>query len=294
MDTIRNYLETTFNSFPQSQAVEDVKAEMLEMMEEKFQELRKEGKPEHEAIAIVISEFGNMDELKETLGIKDDGQINYYDEAEIDHFMSASIRGTYMIALGVTLIIMSFIFPILFNENTTGPAMMFVFWAIGVGLFVVSGIDKPDMSNGAAQLSDEVRRKLTDERNEHKNTEAVVLASGIMLCVLSFVPTILFDTDWAAAIFMFIVAVGVGLIIISGAKKRAYDELFKKNVKKKKSSYKNPSVRKIMSLYWTTVTCLYISYSFITFEWHRSWIIWPIAAVINALIRAIFTEGEDE
>ena len=128
----------------------------------------------------------------------------------------------------------------------------------------------------------------------HPEIEAVVLASGIMLCVLSFVPTILFDTDWAPAIFMFIVAVGVGLIIISGAKKRAYDELFKKNVKKKKSSYKNPSVRKIMSLYWTTVTCLYISYSFITFEWHRSWIIWPIAAVINALIRAIFTEGEDE
>ena len=292
MDTIRNYLDTTFNSFPKTEAIEDVKAEMLEMMEEKFQELRNEGKPEHEAIAIVISEFGNMDELRETLGINDEGEVDYYNEEDIHHHIQYSIHATYMIAVGVSLIIMSFVFPILNSEDKIGPAIMFVFWAMGVGLFVIAGNSKSDsLNNRGSQLSDEVRRKLTDQRNKESQKEAVILAVGIMLCVVSVIPTILFENSpWAHASLVAIIAVGVGLIILSGAKKRAYDELFKNKKRQGAVLYKNVKVRKIMSVYWPTVTCLYICYSFLTFEWYRSWIIWPIAAAINALIRAVFSE----
>lgn len=39
-------------------------------MEDKYNELISEGKSDNEAIGIVISEFGNLDELADSLGIK--------------------------------------------------------------------------------------------------------------------------------------------------------------------------------------------------------------------------------
>ena len=51
-----------------------------------------------------------------------------------------------------------------------------------------------------------------------------------------------------------------------------------------KVHYKNPVVAAIMSVYWSTVTCIYLCWSFITFDWGITWIIWPIAAIINSLV----------
>ncbi len=45
------------------------KNELWQMMEDKYTELIKDGKTENEAVGIVISEFGNLDELAEELGI---------------------------------------------------------------------------------------------------------------------------------------------------------------------------------------------------------------------------------
>ena len=42
---------------------------MLRTMEDKYEELKMEGKSENEAIGIVISEFGNIDELIDELGL---------------------------------------------------------------------------------------------------------------------------------------------------------------------------------------------------------------------------------
>ncbi|QHI72574.1 permease prefix domain 1-containing protein [Aminipila terrae] len=71
MNQIRNYVEAMFSNLPKIREVIDMKMTMLENMEEKFQELLKEGKNENEAVGIVLADFGNMEELKEELGIKD-------------------------------------------------------------------------------------------------------------------------------------------------------------------------------------------------------------------------------
>lgn len=69
MEAIREYLNNLFMSLPETPEVLRAKAELLEMMEDKFEELVSEGKTEKEAIGIVISEFGNLQELAEELGI---------------------------------------------------------------------------------------------------------------------------------------------------------------------------------------------------------------------------------
>jgi len=69
MDTIKMYIENLFQSLPKTDEVIKAKDELIAMMEDKYNELKIQGKNENEAIGIVISEFGNIDELKEELGI---------------------------------------------------------------------------------------------------------------------------------------------------------------------------------------------------------------------------------
>lgn len=70
MDTIRIYLENMFARLPGTPEIMKLQNDMLHTMEDKYEELKSEGKSENEAIGIVISEFGNIDELIEELGLK--------------------------------------------------------------------------------------------------------------------------------------------------------------------------------------------------------------------------------
>ena len=71
MEAIREYLNNLFMSLPETPEVLRAKAELLEIMEDKYEELIREGKTEKEAIGIVISEFGDLQELAGELGIED-------------------------------------------------------------------------------------------------------------------------------------------------------------------------------------------------------------------------------
>lgn len=59
MDTIRSYIDNMFLGYPKNEAMNHAKEELFSMMEDKYYELKNEGKTENEAIGIVISEFGN-------------------------------------------------------------------------------------------------------------------------------------------------------------------------------------------------------------------------------------------
>ena len=69
MDTIRTYLENMFLHLPKNPEVRRAKEELLSMMGDKYQELKREGRSENEAIGIVISEFGNLAWIIQQFGL---------------------------------------------------------------------------------------------------------------------------------------------------------------------------------------------------------------------------------
>ena len=83
METISNYLDNMFINLPQTPEVLRAKEDLMEMMEDKYNELLSEGKMQNEAIGIVISEFGNIQELIEELGIADVHE-NSVDENDVN------------------------------------------------------------------------------------------------------------------------------------------------------------------------------------------------------------------
>lgn len=92
------------------------------MMEDKYNELISEGKSDNEAIGIVISEFGNLDELADSLGIKsfvDPSQAmpaaKTLSRETAAAFLMDSAKHAYLTAFGVLLCIIASLGPI-FSE----------------------------------------------------------------------------------------------------------------------------------------------------------------------------------
>ena len=50
----------------------------------------------------------------------------------------------------------------------------------------------------------------------------------------------------------------------------------------------NKKLEAVSGAYWAVVTAVYLGYSFYTFEWHRSWVIWPVAAVAFCVMESLF------
>src|SRR5690606_4351725 len=97
MDAIKSYLENMFLHLPKSPEVMRAKDELSQMMEDKYNQLRSEGRTDNEAVGQVIAEFGNLDELAENLGISNEvgalstetEQINMTDE-DVERYLKVT------------------------------------------------------------------------------------------------------------------------------------------------------------------------------------------------------------
>ena len=323
METIKNYLESMFRNLPNTSEVLKAKNELLQMMEDKYAELRREGKSENEAVATVISEFGNLDEVASSLGIKEVLSSGKEEQTrrnlsldEVKEYLSDLFSSIVFKTVGIVLFITCAV-PVLFfgdvvnKHEVTGIVLMFVFIAAGIACMIIPNANMESwrfLRREPCSISPATTDYISDEKKKFRNTYTVMNTVGIILCVCSFIPAIIIDDyatkindAWSGILFFVFVAAGVACIVYSSWRYRAYQRLLNINsentiggtytrVSDKEPYYHNKTMRAIMSVYWPTVTCIYLAYSFLTFQWWISWIIWPIASVVRRLIVNLNTE----
>lgn len=70
MKKLKNHIDELFKDIPSNKETEMVKQEIIENLEEKVFYLMEHGKAEEDAINKAIVEFGDIEELKKELGVK--------------------------------------------------------------------------------------------------------------------------------------------------------------------------------------------------------------------------------
>lgn len=328
MEAIRNYLETMFVNLPNTPEVQRAKYELGQMMEDKYNELIAKGKTENEAIGTVIAEFGNLDELAESLGIDSYLRKDTYQTGrmitmeETRDYLRDNSKNAFLTALGVLLCITSPVGTIIMDAvceqflgqsaifNALGVMCLFAFIAIAVAIFIFSGVMMSKWKYLETQhccLDFATTEYVHDQRNLYKTVHALLLSIGIMLCIFCATPAIIADAlhvsgyfeDMMGAGVLLIVAVGVFMIVMTSIRMGGYTKLLRVNNQdsmggqyvdsQKNEHYDNKTVAVIMSVFWPTVSCIYLVWSFLTFDWYITWIIWPIASVIHKLIKNIWS-----
>lgn len=320
MEIIRNYLETMFQNLPNTPEVQRAKYELGQMMEDKYTELKREGKTENEAVGTVISEFGNLDELAQDLGInrfvKEKTPLNtkILSMQEVRDYISDRTRAGLMIGLGVFLFIIS---PggFIMGSGIGGMVFLFTSVAIGVAMCVITGIlsGKWDfLKQSPCGIDFSSAEYVHNEKSSYRMTYALLHAIGVILCILCFVPILvlddlnwklgrLADTGFGILLMFAFIGIGVLLFIAANVRNAAYDTLLKLNAadsmggvfvpsQKGQVRYTNKTVAAVMSVYWPTVTCIYLCWSFLTYKWHITWIIWVIAGVAESFIKNMYRD----
>lgn len=330
METIRNYLETMFMQLPNTPEVQRAKNELLSMMEDKYSELLAEGKPENEAVGIVISEFGNLDELAGDLGI---GTVMEAHEPlpgrlltmeEIRAFLSNATRRAYNIALGVMLCICCAV-PVIIGDSVAGNSelgdgvgviLLLAMICAAEGLFIYSGFMAEEWKFLDVQncFLDFAGSQYVEEcRQAYKTQHSLLITFGVILCIFCAVPAVFFNTLFSGidffgalsgALVLIFVGIGVFLLVFGSSKMGAYDRLLALNrtgtiggqyakSQREERHFSNRTVGTILSVWWPTITCIYLIWSFLTFRWGITWIIWPIAAIARGIVINL-AETEEE
>ena len=315
-----------FASMPNTTEVRKAKAELLQMMEDKYNELISEGTSENAAVGTVISEFGNLDELAESLGLTKEVEVARGMEAEMPRrfitldeakaYLSNRNKKALYRALGILLLIISVSFVILMSTSEasalTGVAMMMFSIAIGIGFLVYSSFVDHEwkfMKRESCSIDMNTAAYVKDKQRGFEPVRAFCVAIGVVLCVICWTPNILIPFRYeplGAGLMFILVGFGVFLIVYPKSIASGFERILHVNEATtisgqyangsayvKPTKYKSKTAQTVVEVYWPTVTCLYLIFSFLTFRWDLTWIIWVIAGVFHRVVMINCTDDED-
>lgn len=227
METIISYIENLFRNYPDTPKIRKAKEELLGIMEDKYHELKAQGKSENEAIGVVISEFGNMEEIAFELGeegkpgsmqsgdaasresAKEYEEVYPMDLGQAKEYVSWKISFGYYIALGVALCICSPVCACILDALSEGGILssrfgemagalaMFAMVAAGVAIFIIKGIAdegrEGKLKRKKVQLDYEAKKYMEQEKEAYMTKFGVFIAIGVVFCIVSVVPVIIIE-----------------------------------------------------------------------------------------------------
>ena len=173
-----------------------------------------------------------------------------------------------------------------------GLLMLFVLVGCAVAIFVPNGLALSKYSyldQEKISLSYGVNGIVEKRQEAYATRYRVLMTVGILLCIFSAVPLVILGAmeseEWilvaCTALILTICSVGVSLMVRASYRVGSYQRLLQTgefSPKNKKKIKKNEAAE---AAYWSFVTALYLLISFLTFAWHWTWIVWPVAACLS-------------
>jgi len=179
-----------------------------------------------------------------------------------------------------------------------GVAALLIIVACAVAVFIIYGmkLDKYeylekellDLQYGVAGIAEVKKERFAPI---YKGCIAV----GVALCIASAVPIMLASAFGASDIvciycvdiLLLFIAIGVFLFVWSGMIWGSYQKLLEEGDYTSENKIKSKRNANLSKVYWSIVAVIYLGYSFITFNWNSSWIIWPCAGILFAAVIGI-------
>ncbi len=261
----------------------------------------------------VSTDYLLKDEIEEYEGINTSdlaSGVKKVTMEEANTFLSLKKKSSKFIALAVFLFIISPItlihFAVLTEGNNykisenmgigIGLIVLFVLDAIGTGIIILSISKLSDFK----YLEDEIFETeygvlgmVKERKSAYKDTYIRNNIIGVIFCILSIIPIFISlminENDEVLTINMlsitiFIVGTGVSLLVNNGSIWGSFQQILQEGnytIKNKENKF---VMYNIGGAYWTLIVAIFLGYSFITNDWGRSWIIWPVAGLLFAAV----------
>ena len=226
---------------------------------------------------------------------------------EAERFLDAGKGFSARIAAGVALCIFSpVILIVLLGVGANGVIHLPELLTVGIGvivllllaavavvIFIVTGLQMKEyeyLTKEDFELDKQAAAVVCEQKQSYEPKFIVGLAAGVAMCILSVVPLILAGVAGASemilllctAFLLILVGVAVFMIVNVSVRRGNFSQLLQEGEYSQESKEANKRAEVLGSIYWPLMVVIYLGYSFITSDWHISWIIWPVAGVIFA------------
>ena len=185
-----------------------------------------------------------------------------------------------------------------FAAGLIGVVTLLCLVAIAVYLFIVYGskTDKFEyLEYEDIETAYGVSGMVSEKKKAFESTHTNITAIGVIMCILACVPLIvaafITEEEWIitamVGVLLVIIATAVNMFIRVGSIWECYQMLLeegdftveKKSVKKVKEG--------VAKIYWCIAVAIYLAWSFLTNDWGITWVVWPIAGVLFAVVSSI-------
>lgn len=195
------------------------------------------------------------------------------------------------------------------TENTAsaiGVIALFGFIAAGLALFIPSGIANSRygwMDTEAFDTAYGVTGMVRERAEAYHPTFVSHITTGVLMIlggVVAVVAGAFFGNDGVTilmvSVLLILIAFGVRLFVTAGIISNGYSKLLQEGdfSKAKKARSEHSLMQVIAPVYWLAATAGFLFWGFAFDGWGKSWIIWPIAGVVFALIAAVVNYAEDK
>lgn len=224
---------------------------------------------------------------------------------EANQYLDMKSRGSRIVANATSLCIVSPVPLIVLGrmaEDHTlvgfGLVFLLILVAIAVYLFVNYGLHESHMQHLEKESFETeygVSGMVCERREQYESTFTRNIAIGVVLCILSVIPTIMagvmevedYMSGISVGILLIIVSIGVNILIRAGMIKSSYDTLLQEGEYTVEEKHLKKKTDVFLGAYWRLIVAIYLGWSFWTNNWEFTWIIWPVAGVLYAAVPGI-------
>lgn len=230
--------------------------------------------------------------------------------AEAESYLAGRETASWQIAIAAALCVLSPICLIVLgggsqghipvSENMAGLIgliVLFVLIAAAVILFILTGMKNEPyefLEKEPFEAEPGVIEMAAERKEAYRSTYNLFNIIGVTLCILSPIPLLAaamteneFLTVIGVGVLLFMVAIAVLLFISAGVKWTSMKKLLQQEeyapVEKKKNRVRDA----VSTIYWLSVTAVFLAWGFIQNAWNRCWIVWPIAGVVFGAVMAV-------
>lgn len=209
------------------------------------------------------------------------------------------------IALGVSLCVISPIFLLLSSqayesqlisapENVVDGislTVLILFIIVALGIFIRESmklkkyefIENEDIDT--AYGVDGMARERGESFHDYYVKNNII---GVLLLVASVIPIfvgmIVSVEDMtmiiSVVIMLILIAIGLNLLVKTNIYMNSINAILEEGDFRRRDKKLKRRIEPFCGIYWIAATAIYVAYSFLTNNWGRSWVVWPIAGVV--------------
>ena len=221
---------------------------------------------------------------------------------EANQYLDMKSKGSRIVANATSLCILSPVPLIVLGTMTEDHiligfslVLLLVLVAIAVYLFVNYGLRESHMQHLEKEIFETeygVSGMVRERRDKYEPTFTRNIAIGVVLCILSVIPTIMagvmevedYMSGISVGLLLIIVSIGVNILIRAGMIKSSYDTLLQEGEYTIEEKHLKKKTGAFSGAYWCLMVAIYLGWSFWTNNWKFTWIIWPVAGVLYAAV----------